>query len=422
VTTARTVDPAELLEAAAATLHASGAETERTEERAHQLAAALGVRVRTTLGWSQSSLEITDATATRERRFAAMPAAINMRRVVAIDRALDDLSADRSSPAQAAAAIAAARTIRPAPVLLFALACAVGASGLAVILGAEHGTSIAIIAATAAGGAFLRRGIGRLGGSNFSQVFLAAILAGLGGALAAQLDVSSALRLAAVCPCMVLVPGPHLLNGMLDIAAMRLPLGLARLAFATITLIAIGAGLVIGLGLGGADLVVQADARTIPLWLDAPVAGVVAICYGIFYSAPLRILVWPFVVGGVVHGVHWLLTENAHLGVPLSAGLSCLIVGVVLLPIGRRLSIPFSAIGFASVVALIPGVLVFRALAALAQLQGATGATTTDQLVQAILTDTGTAVLTVAAMALGFVIPAAVLGRLVRRPAGAPAR
>jgi len=45
------------------------------------------------------------------------------------------------------------------------------------------------------------------------------------GALAVRYQLSSSLRLVAVCPCMILVPGPHVLNGMMDLAAVRVHLG-----------------------------------------------------------------------------------------------------------------------------------------------------------------------------------------------------
>ena len=40
------------------------------------------------------------------------------------------------------------------------------------------------------------------------------------------------LLLIAVCPCMVLVPGPHILNGAIDLMRTRVALGIARLGYA----------------------------------------------------------------------------------------------------------------------------------------------------------------------------------------------
>jgi hypothetical protein len=68
------------------------------------------------------------------------------------------------------------------------------------------------------------------------------------------------------------------------VAETRLPLGSARLGFAAVTLLAIGTGLLVVLELGHINLSPNPAGRTIPLWLDVVTAGVVAVCYGIYYS------------------------------------------------------------------------------------------------------------------------------------------
>ena len=384
---------------AIATLHGNGAGSERSIDRAAQIEAALRLDGRLELGWNSSSIGV--------REFAATPSVVAMNRVLAVDRAINELSSRTATLADAREAVARAASLKPANIFLFAAACAVGASCLAIIFGIHHAETVLLIAASAVAGAFLRRGMSALGGSNFWQVGVAALLAGLLGAIATNGDISSSLRLAAVCPCMILVPGPHLLNGSLDLAALRIPLGLARLAFATLTLLSIGAGLLAGLTLGGAQLIVDPAGRDIPLWLDAGAAGIVAVCYGIFYSAPLRILVWPFVVGAAVHALRWVALEVWHLESYLGAGLACLAAAAILIPVSRRFQLPFSAIGFASVVSLMPGVLIFRALAGLAELQTATGAAA-EQILVSTINDANTAWLTVFAMAIGFIVPAGV--------------
>ncbi|SMQ73753.1 threonine/serine exporter family protein [Agreia sp. VKM Ac-1783] len=427
---AEAADGEQLLVDAIAALHGNGAGSERSEERAAQLEAALGVEGRLDLGWNTSSIDLearalssldTAASVPLDQprttlRFAATPSAVAMNRVLAVDRAINEFSSSTTTLATARKAVAQAATLKPANIFLFAAACAVGASCLAIIFGIHHVQTVLLIAASSVAGAFLRRGIGRLGGSNFWQVGVAALLAGLLGAIATNSDISSSLRLAAVCPCMILVPGPHLLNGSLDLAALRIPLGLARLTFATLTLLSIAAGLLAGLTLGGAELVVDPAGRDIPLWLDAGAAGIVAVCYGIFYSAPLRILIWPFAVGAAVHALRWVALDIWHLESYVGAGLACLVAATILLPVSRRFQLPFSAIGFASVVSLMPGVLIFRSLAGLAQLQTATG-TTAEHLLVSTINDANVAWLTVFAMAIGFILPAGVYGWIRHRSA-----
>ncbi|MBM9468880.1 threonine/serine exporter family protein [Nakamurella leprariae] len=411
---------ADLTAAAVAGLLANGAESERIAERAAQVAGGAGGTATVTLGWSESSVTTTvPGHPPVERRFSAAPSVVGMNRVVGIDHAVNDFSGGRKTVRESLAAIDTARRQPLANVWLFAAACAVGACALAVIFGIDHWQGLLAIAVSAGLGAFVRRGIGRLGGSNFWQAGVAAFLAGLIGALAVDLDVSSPLRLIAVCPCMVLVPGPHLLNGAFDLAAGRIPLGLARLTFATVTLVAIAAGLLLGLAAGGATLVLDPAGREIPIALDALAGGVVAVCYGVFYSAPLRILIWPFLVGAGVHALRWVAIYHWHVESWVGAGLACLVAGFVLVPVSRRLQLPFSAIGFASVVSLMPGLLVFRTLAALSMLQDATGAQATE-LVQSAVDNANVAALTVMAMAIGFIVPTACYGLVQRLRTGTP--
>jgi len=406
--TAVTADGKALLAEAVATLHGNGAGSERSDSRTAQLAHQLSVTTRLDLGWSESTITVDPHTPhSTTVTFAATPSTVQMNRVMAVDEAINGFASGRLQVSDAREAVRSAAVRRPANIFLFAAACAVGASCLAIIFGVQEWQPLLLIAFSAAAGAFVRRGIGALGGSNFWQVAVAALLAGVLGALAANSDLSSTLRLAAVCPCMILVPGPHILNGSLDLAALRIPLGLARLAFATLTLLSIGAGLLAGLALGHADLIVDPAGREIPLWLDASAAGVVAICYGIFYSAPLRILAWPFAVGAAVHSLRWVALEVWHLEPYVGAGLACLATAAILIPVSHRFQIPFSAIGFASVVSLIPGVLIFRTLAGLAELQTATG-TAAQRLLISTVNDANTAWLTIFAMAIGFILPAGI--------------
>ncbi|GAA2234355.1 threonine/serine exporter family protein [Herbiconiux moechotypicola] len=418
----------ELIVAAVTALHLNGAGADRTALRVGRLAAALGREVRLDLGWGRSIVGVRSSAGGdggggdgggvgRWAEFVVrgVPAAIGMNRVHAVDRAVAGVVRGTLDLAAARAALRAAAALPPVRLWLFVLACAVGATSLAVIFGADDPLELALVALAAGAGALLRRGVGRLGGSVFAQVALAALVAGLVGAVSLGLGLHSALVLAAVCPCMVLVPGPQLLNGSFDLAALRIPLGLARLAFAGVVLFSVGAGLVVGLALGGASLPVDPPAEAAPLWLDALCAGLAAVCYGVFYSAPLRILYWPFVVGAGVHALHWIAVELGHVPPALSAGVACLVAASVLLPVAERFDLPFSAIGFASVVALMPGVLVFRALSALTQLPSAAPAEAPLLLVGAV-DDATQAVLTVFAMALGFVVANAAFRRLHRVP------
>ena len=260
---------------------------------------------------------------------------------------------------------------------------------------------VLLAAAGAAVGGVIRRALGRLGVGMLVQAFAAATVAGLVGAVAMHLSLGAAAGLVAVCPAMVLVPGPHVLNGALDLLALRITLGIARLGYAVLVLAAIAAGLIIGLRLGGQTLSVSGTDTYVPLYADVLAAGVAAASYPVYFSMPYRMIGWPVAVGMVAHGLHWWAMSAWHVSLATAAFLACLLVGVALVPVAHLLRMPFAAIGFAAVVALVPGVYVFRMLSGLVQLPG----TASPALLAATASDGAVAALVVAGMAIGLVVP-----------------
>jgi Putative threonine/serine exporter len=76
------------------------------------------------------------------------------------------------------------------------------------------------------------------------------------GAAASRFQLSVATALVSFCPCMVLVPGPHILNGAIDLARTRIALGIARLTYAGVIVLLICAGLLFGFAAVGAKLAI----------------------------------------------------------------------------------------------------------------------------------------------------------------------
>src|SRR5260370_41152520 len=105
---------------------------------------------------------------------------------------------------------------------------------------------------------------------------------------------------------MVLVPGPHLLNGALDLIRGRLPLGASRIGYAGLIVLMICTGLLAGLALGGVNLPASAPSYRGPLGYDGVAAGVAVAAYCTFFSMPWRLLPIPIGTGMLAHTCWWL--------------------------------------------------------------------------------------------------------------------
>jgi len=402
-----------LVLAFARVLYVNGQATEQIVAAAEQLGRTLGLRAKVMPRWGELRLQSEDENATVSAEVAADPTGVDMDRVASAARAIEELGAGRLAPPAAAETIAAISQAPPAPTWLFTLAAGAGAVGLSVIFGVEHPVPAALIFVSAAAGAILRRGVAQASANVFLQPFCAALVAGVIGALAVRYQLSSSLRLVAVCPCMVLVPGPHVLNGALDLINGRIHLGAARLIYAGLVIVAISTGLLLGLALLGVSLPVDQAGRAVPLWQDVIAAGVAIAAYSVFFSTPPNMLLWPVTVGMLAHALRWVAITVLGFGAAIGTLLACLVVGLILTPVARRRHMPFAAIGFASVVSMLPGVLLFRMASGLVQIAG--GAQTSLELISATIADGMSALISILAMSLGLITPKLVIDALSER-------
>jgi uncharacterized membrane protein YjjP (DUF1212 family) len=317
---------------------------------------------------------------------------------------IDDVCASRLDAEEAWPALDAISRFPPVSIARFALLAAAGAAALGVIFGATHLFSLLLIAISAGAGACLRRWLSGISHNLFVQPLCAALLAGAIGAIAVRLQFSSALRLIALCPCMILVPGPHLLNGTIDLARARIGLGVSRVAYAGIIILMICTGLLTGLSVGSVNLPVAVPSYPVPLGYDVIAAGVAVAAYGTFFAMPWRMLPIPIAVGMLAHALRWGMISLGGANVETGALAACLMVGIIITPIADRLRLPFAALAFASVVSLIPGVFLFRMAGGLVDLVTLGDKASVDVLLNTIADGT-TAMLIILAMAFGLIVP-----------------
>jgi uncharacterized membrane protein YjjP (DUF1212 family) len=294
------------------------------------------------------------------------------------------------------------------------LVLGVAAASLAGLLGAD--LSAALVAGVASAlGLLARQELGRRHFSLLALPLTAAFIGSVLGGLAIQLGWTRTPGLVLIVPALMLVPGPHLINGVLDLIDNYLPLSLARLWLALGIVLASGLGVVLGveLTLPGPDLPENgASANRLTLASDMVLAGIVTCGFAVFYNTAWR-QVGMAVVGGMAgHGLRFLaLDAGARLEVATFLG--GLAVGIVTGWIARSSKTPVAVIAFAGAVTMMPGLQMYRALSGALQM-----ARLANEFEPAVMAGTvGNALqacLVVSGLALGLVIGARLVLALTR--------
>lgn len=401
-----------LLAEVATILLANGQTSEGTRLALIRLGRKFGHDVQVSIAWGVTTIQLVGGRGVQS--VFTEPSGVDIGRVIAAETIVDAVCGGRMAVSDAQSALLAVPGRSPVSLLRFAIMAAAGAAALGVVFGAKDVATLGLITLIAGAGACLRRALSHLSGNPFLQPFSAALLSGACAGAAMLLDLGVVHRLVAACPCMVLVPGPHFLNGAIDLVRGRLPIGLSRLAFAALVVLAICAGLLIGLALTGTTFPTAGPTRAVPLVLDVVSAGVAVAAYGSFFNMPWRTLPILIGVGMVAHAVRW-ASLAAGASVPLGALAACLLVGSLITPLSDRRKLPFGACAFACVVSLVPGVFMFQAASDAVALTGLGSAAPPSMLVD-LLGNIATAGLVVIAMGAGLIVPKMTLNRLSQQP------
>jgi uncharacterized membrane protein YjjP (DUF1212 family) len=292
---------------------------------------------------------------------------------------------------------------------LAALVLGAGAASLAGLLGADGGA--AAVAGVASGlGLLARLALGRRQYSLLALPLTAAFIGAVLGGLAIRLGWTRTPELVLVVPALMLVPGPHLINGLFDLIDNYLPMCLSRLGLATGILLAGALGVVLGIELTVPDpFFVEQGARADRLNLAARVAlaGVVTFGFAVFYNATWRQLGMA-VTGGMAGNALRLLALELGCRLEAATFLGGLAVGAVAAWMARSSRTPVAVIAFAGAVTMIPGLNLYRALGSALQL-ARSAATAEPSAVAAALGNAFQAALVVSLLGLGLILGARVV-------------
>jgi uncharacterized membrane protein YjjP (DUF1212 family) len=398
----------------AALLFAHGQTTERTVTAAERLGRALGGTVKVLPNWGEIIVELDGAPLSQI--VPAKPLGVDMGRVLAVTTVIDQICHGTLSAEAAQSALESAGRRPPTSTPRFTLFAAIGAASLGVIFGTLDTTSLLLIATSAAIGALVCRLLSGFINNPLIQPLCAASIAGVVAATASRFQLSHAAALIAFCPCMVLVPGPHILNGAIDLARTRITLGVARLAYAGVIVLLICAGGLFGFTAVGADLAIAEPSPPMPLLIDVMAAGRAIAAFSTFFSMPWRLLVFPIAIGMLAHAARWALISIAGGSAPTGALVACTLVSVLATPIVDRLDLPFAAVAFSAVVSLMPGFFLFNAATGLIELVSI-GPAAPAALLTSIVTSCVTAFLIIMAMTFGLILPRILFERVLPAPA-----
>jgi len=203
---------------------------------------------------------------------------------------------------------------------------------------------------------------------------------------------------------MILVPGVPLINGILDMIRNHVMMGISRLGFAALVVMAISLGVFAATLITRIGVPVDAPTRTIGVPEDALFSALAAGGYALLFSVRAR-MAWACGLCGVAS--HTLRTLLFHYGIDLVTGTlaGALLAGVLAQGFARYFRAPAVALAFPGVVAMIPGAYAFRAVFGTLRIAEATADSAT---VTGTLSLSATVVLMVGAIAVGVAAPALV--------------
>jgi uncharacterized membrane protein YjjP (DUF1212 family) len=255
------------------------------------------------------------------------------------------------------------------PPWLVALLLAVGAAALASLLGADF-AAVTIAGVSTAFGLAVRHSLYGHDFSLLASPFAAAFTGSVLGGLAIHLRWTNSPELALIVPCLMLIPGPHLINGLLDLIDNYVPMSLARLGLAIGIVVAAGLGLVVGVELSIPAILeatTSIEMARPSFVVDILLAAAVTAGFAAYYNTPWPLIGLAMLGGALGHGLRSLTLDDGW-SVEAATFVGGLTVGVIAAWIAQKHNTPVAAIAFAGAVTMMPGLQIYGALRGAVQL------------------------------------------------------
>lgn len=337
-----------------------GADTTFVQDAVLRMVEAFGAEGRVLVSAESVLLVVQDQHTFRTKLGRAIAGStVDMGRLAGVVAVVEQVEAGERDPARIDAALAALERRAGHPWWLVTLGMAVTAGSLARLFGAAW----PVVAAACLAGACstpIRIVLGRRGFNPIATAVLAVFASAWIAAtvLRGVPGVSPTLCLAAAG--MILVPGVPLINGVRELVGGHAVNGVARLALAIATVLAIGFALHLAALAAGVELPVEGNPGLLPVGEDLLFSALAAAGFAMLFSVPLH-AVWACMLCGLAS--HGLRTALEHQGLDLAIGSLCgaLAAGFVARVCAARYRIPATAFVFPGVVAMIPGSYGFRA-------------------------------------------------------------
>jgi uncharacterized membrane protein YjjP (DUF1212 family) len=284
-------------------------------------------------------------------------------------------------------------------VLLGAAACS-----FARLLAADTG-AIVIAGVSTTIGLLVRQELNRREVTLLALPLVAAFIGAVLGGIAIRLGWTQSPDLVLIVPALMLVPGPHLLNGLFDLVDNHLVTSMARLTLAMGILLASALGIVLGarVALPTGDLPSQlASGPELNLLSDMILAGIATCGFAAYFNVPWRQMGLAAIGGMVGHGIRFLALESAF---PLETAtlFGGLVVGAIAACIASSIRAPVAVLAFAGAVTMVPGSSFYRALGGALRLARENNGNQ-ESLAATTLTHASQGLVVVGALALGLLL------------------